>query len=72
MIHLNSIELWDIVVIKTNLDKLIEQARSKGMTLSQREEQRRSFVYGTCAIENTRVTRETVTKVEQELKKARS
>jgi hypothetical protein len=42
------------------LEKLLEAARSRSLTVEEREEQRRSFAYGTAKIENTRVTREMV------------
>lgn len=43
-----------------HLDELIAASRSIVVTPQQREEQRRSFVYGNIAIENARVTREIV------------
>ena len=42
------------------LDDLIEQARQLTMSECAREEQRRSFAYGTAHIENEDVTRELV------------
>lgn len=43
-----------------SLSKLIELARSVKVSEGQREEQRRSFVFGNTAIENSRITREMV------------
>ena len=43
-----------------NLERLIERARQFQMTPEAQEAQRRSFAFGTAAIENARVTRETV------------
>lgn len=42
------------------LDDLIRASRAIRMTAEQREEQRRSFVYGNISIENSRVTRKVV------------
>ena len=44
----------------TNLDELIEAARTIEATAEQREEQRRSFAYGNTHFENERITREMV------------
>ena len=44
----------------TTLNELIEQARKSTMTAQQKEEQRRSFVYGNTHIENDDVTKEIV------------
>tara|TARA_R110002096_G_scaffold13334_3_gene47339 strand:- start:1417 stop:1611 length:195 start_codon:yes stop_codon:yes gene_type:complete len=52
------------------LDRLIELARSIEMTESQREAQRRSFVYGNTKIENDRITRELVDEQAERLAKA--
>ena len=43
-----------------SLSRLIELARSVKVSEDQREEQRRSFVFGNTAIENSRITREMV------------
>jgi hypothetical protein len=43
-----------------NLSRLIEMAKAVRVSEEQREEQRRSFVYGNTAIENDRITREMV------------
>jgi hypothetical protein len=42
------------------LSRLIEWAKMRTMTPAERREQRRSFVYGNCKIENERITREMV------------
>jgi hypothetical protein len=44
----------------TTLSKLIERAKTYPMTPADRREQRQSFVYGNCKIENERITREMV------------
>jgi hypothetical protein len=47
----------------TSLSRLIEMAKAVRVTEEQREEQRRSFVYGNTAIENPAITRELVDRV---------
>ncbi len=42
------------------LQELLDQARKTASTSQDKEEQRRSFVYGNTKIENSRITRETV------------
>lgn len=49
------------------LDRLLEAARNRPLTASEREEQRRSFAYGNANIENPRVTRETIDEQAEEL-----
>jgi hypothetical protein len=49
------------------LEKLINESRDYQMTDAEREEQRRSFVYGNCSIENPAVTREVVDRVADRL-----
>lgn len=51
-----------------NLSRLIEMAKSVRMTEGDREEQRRSFVYGNTAIENAAITREMVDEVAERVK----
>lgn len=53
------------------LEKLLEAARYRPLTASEREEQRRSFAYGNANIENDRVTRETVDEQAEALKESR-
>ena len=43
-----------------SLRKLLEAAKNAKPTLEQREEQRRSFVYGNTHLENELITREMV------------
>jgi len=43
-----------------SLSRLIEMAKAVRISEEQREEQRRSFVYGNTAMENDRITREMV------------
>jgi len=43
-----------------SLSRLIEMAKAVRVSEEQREEQRRSFVYGNTAMENDRITREMV------------
>ena len=54
-----------------NLKELLEKAKSIKMSPEQKEEQRRSFAYGNTNIENLRITRETIDKEAEELKKSR-
>jgi hypothetical protein len=53
------------------LEKLLEAARHRPFTASDREKQRRSFAYGNANIENERVTRETVDEQAEALKENR-
>lgn len=55
---------------KPTLDELIARARTIKMTPEQEAEQRISFVYGNCAIENDEVTREMVEQAAQKIKDA--
>lgn len=49
--------------------ELIELARQKKMTPEEREEQRRNFAYGSGVISNPRITRKSVDKVAEEMKR---
>jgi hypothetical protein len=51
-----------------SLKKLMEIAGRVEMTPSQREQQRRSFAYGSANIENERVTRQMVDAAAEKLK----
>lgn len=51
-----------------SLSRLIEMAKTVKMTEAQKEEQRRSFVYGNTAIENPMITRELVDQRAEALK----
>jgi hypothetical protein len=53
------------------LQKLIEAARSRNFSPSEREAQRRSFAYGNTNIENPRITRQTVDQQAEQLKERR-
>jgi hypothetical protein len=44
----------------TELQELIDAARLREFSASEREEQRRSFAYGNTKIENPRITRATI------------
>jgi len=44
----------------TDLQKLIDAARLRDFSATEREAQRRSFAYGNTKIENPRITRETI------------
>jgi hypothetical protein len=54
------------------ISPLLEQVRNRGMTLGEREQQRRSFAYGSAHIENERITRDTIRVAEEELKDKKS
>lgn len=51
-----------------SIDKLRKSADQLKMSDSEKEEQRRSFVYGSTKIENDRITRELVQAVSERLK----
>lgn len=42
------------------LEKLLEEAKTRSFSEAEREEQRRSFAFGNANIENPLVTRETI------------
>ncbi|MEX2616465.1 MAG: hypothetical protein WD767_10240 [Alphaproteobacteria bacterium] len=46
--------------MQASISQLVEMAKAARVTDEQREEQRRSFVYGNTAFENENVTREIV------------
>ena len=50
-----------------DLERLLEAARKVQMSDEDREEQRRSFAYGSAKIENDDITRETVAKAAAQL-----
>ena len=54
------------------LNALVERARQIRMTPDNEREQRQSFVYGNTHIENDRITRDLVAKVDQEIEAARA
>ena len=49
-----------------SLSRLIEMAKAVAATDAQKEEQRRSFVYGNTAFENQTITREMVDRKAEE------
>ena len=53
------------------LDEMIAACRKIPMTSAQAAEQRRSFVYGNCHLENEHVTREMVDEADKRLKDER-
>lgn len=53
------------------LKELLEKASNIKLSPEQKEEQRRSFAYGNTNIENSRITRETIDREADELKKSR-
>ena len=52
------------------MNELLEKAKSVKSSPEQKEEQRRSFAYGNTNIENSRITRETVDREAEALKKS--
>ena len=52
------------------MNELLGKAKSVKSSPEQKEEQRRSFAYGNTNIENSRITRETVDKEAEKLKKS--
>jgi hypothetical protein len=59
--------VWEAVVSE-EIEKLIELSRSVNLSLTQKEEQRRSFAYGNVSIENGRVTKEMIAREAEALK----
>jgi hypothetical protein len=55
----------------TDLEVLLEAAKRIEMTTEQKEEQRRSFAYGNTHIENPRITRDTINKEAEALKRSK-
>ena len=51
------------------LQELLDKARKSVSTSQDKEEQRRSFAYGNTKIENSRITRETVDREAESLKR---
>ena len=51
------------------LQELLDAAKNVEVSAEQKEEQRRSFAYGNTNIENSRITRETVDKEAEALKR---
>lgn len=55
--------------MNSKLTELLGQIRQRGLTSQERDEQRRSFAYGSAHIENDRITRDTVVSAEKELRR---
>jgi hypothetical protein len=55
----------------SDLQKMLEAARTAKPTPAHREEQRRSFVYGNMHLENESITREMVAREAEKLAKGR-
>ncbi len=53
------------------LKELLDKAKTVKPSPEDKEEQRRSFAFGNTNIENPRITRETVDREAEELKKSR-
>lgn len=53
------------------LKELLDKAKTVKPSPEDKEEQRRSFAFGNTNIENSRITRETVDREAEELKKSR-
>jgi hypothetical protein len=56
--------------MQESLQKLLAAAKAARPSADQNEEQRRSFAFGNTNIENSRITRETVDKEAEELKRS--
>ena len=56
-------------IMTNRLQELLEEARKNVSTSQDKEEQRRSFAYGNTKIENSRITRETVDREAESLKR---
>jgi hypothetical protein len=54
----------------SELKELLAAAKKATPSEEQKEEQRRSFAFGNTNIENSRITRETIDKEAEELKRA--
>jgi len=55
--------------VSPELQKLLDRARRVQMTPEEAEEQRRSFAYGNTKIENNSITRDTVDRAAEMLKR---
>jgi hypothetical protein len=55
--------------VTKELEELLNAAKNVEVSSEQKEEQRRSFVFGNTNIENSRITRETVDKEADALKR---
>ncbi|KPH79371.1 hypothetical protein [Bosea vaviloviae] len=52
----------------SNINELIAKAKVVAMSAEQRAQQRRNFAFGSSNIENDRITRDTVSRAEGELR----
>jgi hypothetical protein len=52
------------------IKELLDKARTVALSPEEKEEQRRSFAYGNTNIENSRITRETIDREAEKLKKS--
>ncbi len=57
--------------MNATLQELIDASRSREMSDSQKEKQRRSFAYGNAHIENDRVTKQMVDEAAEKISKGR-
>jgi hypothetical protein len=57
--------------MSTDLEELLDAAKRIEITPEQKEEQRRSFVFGNTNIENSRITRETVNSEAEALERSK-
>ena len=57
--------------MQDDLQKLMDLARSVEMTPQEREEQRRSFAYGSALIENNNITRESIRQAAEDMSSGR-
>lgn len=57
------------VAMSPELQTLLDKARRVEMTAEEAEEQRRSFAYGNTKIENDSITRDTVNRAAEMLKR---
>lgn len=67
----SSLRVDYIVTMTDALKKLIDAAKTANPTPEQREQQRRSFVYGNTRFENELITREMVDREAEKLAKER-
>lgn len=51
------------------LEQLVDEARHRDMSPQEREEQRRNFAFGNGAIANPRVTKQSVSRVAEDMKR---
>lgn len=54
---------------ETDLERLVQAARKLPMSPSDKESQRRSFAYGNTQIENGQITKQTVDRAAEQLRR---